>query len=255
MAGSSYVWAGTAGHQSRGCVRASWHGLALSPCVQPLPGLSFLICQGKMISQKWVLRPFVYIVCHLTKRKGFLHVPCHPNSSNGAFALLFLWLLMLFYVLALFDIPFPDLAGSWWRLFSCSSVWFQNYISGSQVFKYPGLPRMVTLQAHALWQCSGPAFWTGSWTVVLLPQPLLWCTCSPWHSEVPQCQSWVRAERIAGACPNGGWRRRELVESGNILNWIYSFWLDYLLDFSLNSLLKIMKKHDLVHKVEKDHKL
>lgn len=38
--------------------------------------------------------------------RGFLHVPWHPNSSNGAFALLFLWLLMPFYFLALSDIPF-----------------------------------------------------------------------------------------------------------------------------------------------------
>lgn len=159
-------------------------------------------------------------------RGGFLPVPWHPNSSNGAFALLFLWLLMPFYFLALSDIPFPDLAGSSWSLFSCSSVWFQKHISGSQVFKHPGLPRMVTLQAHAWWRCSGPAFWTGSWTVVLLPQPLLWCACSPWYSEVPQCQSWVRAERIAGAGPIAGWRRRESVEPGSILNWIYSFWRD-----------------------------
>lgn len=174
------------------------------------------------VKKKWSPRGDFYgplsTLSTIWSRGGSLPVPWHPNSSNIASVLLFLWLLMPFYaglvLTSHFLIWLPhhgDCFHAHLSDFRSTSQARRCWSTGSPQDGHAASSRLVAVR----WLCILDRFLDcGSAALA----PALMHMCSPWHSEVPQCQSWVRAERIAGAGPVGGWKRGELVEPGNILN-------------------------------------
>lgn len=128
-----------------------------------------------------------FLHCPLLDRKGSCLLPHMQIGVTELLLSIFLWLLIPFYFLASFWHPinalFPG-CKSWagWKLSSCSSD-FRSQTH--RCLSTLGLLRMIMLHAHSLVAVWWPEFWMGSWTLVLLSHPLLCCTYSSGHSEVP----------------------------------------------------------------------